>query len=542
MWTSVGQTSVIREGARPGPLTPEREPRDEPAPPAEDRFRAAFAQAPAGVELFDADGKLTDANEACLALFGLTSAAPVIGFDLFADPNLSDDARERVRRGESVAFDLVFDFDVVRELGLYPTTRTGKIDVECSISALRTSDGRLNGYVVVVTDISDRKRTQRALEESEERFRAVFDKAPVGIALVEPATGRFVTINETYCGIVGYSRQEMVTRRFAEITHPGDVGANVENLGRVRSGELAVYSTQKRYLRKDGSTVWVALTVVGLHGTSGDVDLLLTIVDDISERRKAEEDLSRYAHQLAEANRLKDLFTDILRHDTMNPANTIRMAAELLVRKESDADKLRLLETIRRSTGTLAEMAANAAKYARLVSAEGVDLELSELDLNATLRSVVTDFELALAGKEIEVELAPGSVAFAQLNPMVKDVFANLISNAIKYSPAKSTIRIDVQDSGEAWKISVSDSGEGISDEHKQRVFKRFERVGRVGIKGSGLGLAIARHIVTAHGGKIWVEDNPGGGSVFVVTLPKTRPSPSARRPLSPPRDPRAGA
>ena len=105
---------------------------------------------------------------------------------------------------------------------------------------------------------------------------------------------------------------------------------------------------------------------------------------------------------------------------------------------------------------------------------------------------------------------------------MIEDVFENLISNAFKYGAADGTIRIDVRDDGDRWRVSVADEGEGIPDEAKQKVFERFERLRKEGVKGIGLGLAIAKRIVDLHGGRIWVEDNPGGGAVFCVLLRKT--------------------
>jgi len=107
---------------------------------------------------------------------------------------------------------------------------------------------------------------------------------------------------------------------------------------------------------------------------------------------------------------------------------------------------------------------------------------------------------------------------------MIEDVFLNLISNTIKYSPFGSRIELDIQERGDRWVVSVKDFGEGIPEENKKKLFSRFERLGKEGIKGMGLGLAIAQRIVDLHGGHIWVEDNPDGGSIFYVSLPKEGP------------------
>ena len=122
---------------------------------------------------------------------------------------------------------------------------------------------------------------------------------------------------------------------------------------------------------------------------------------------------------------------------------------------------------------------------------------------------------------------------------MVEDVFENLLSNAAKYGPEGGTVWIRVDDDSTRWRVSVTDSGEGIPDADKEKVFLRFERLRKEGVKGSGLGLAIARRIVDLHGGRIWVEDAPARGARFCVTIPKagspTPPPPSPPQPTAPP-------
>ncbi|MFQ5559878.1 MAG: sensor histidine kinase, partial [Nitrospinota bacterium] len=105
--------------------------------------------------------------------------------------------------------------------------------------------------------------------------------------------------------------------------------------------------------------------------------------------------------------------------------------------------------------------------------------------------------------------------------PLVYDVFQNLVTNAIKYSPEGTKIKIEIKECPDVWKIQVVDEGEGIADAHKQTVFNRFQRLNKGGVKGTGLGLAISKKIVDAHGGRIFVEDNEPEGSIFVVELPR---------------------
>ena len=142
-------------------------------------------------------------------------------------------------------------------------------------------------------------------------------------------------------------------------------------------------------------------------------------------------------------------------------------------------------------------------------------------DLGDIVKEVVLDFKYQLEDKGIEVDFIPEGKHPACVHPIIRSVFSNLISNAIKYSPHGSRIEIDIQSGdGDSQVISVKDHGQGIPEEDKKHIFERFERLEREKAKGTGLGLAIVRRTVEMHGGKVWVEDNPGGGSIFLVNLP----------------------
>ncbi|MFW6323491.1 MAG: PAS domain S-box protein [Desulfovibrionales bacterium] len=139
-------------------------------------------------------------------------------------------------------------------------------------------------------EIRERKRIQRALKESEQKFRLTFDQSPIGTALLD-LEYRFVSVNDSFCRITGYSREELVNRSFTEITHPEDIPSDLELVGRLRKGVIPGYQKDKRYIHKNGSTVWVRLSAGMLHNQSGKPLHLLSMVEDITERKLAEEAL-----------------------------------------------------------------------------------------------------------------------------------------------------------------------------------------------------------------------------------------------------------
>jgi len=236
---------------------------------------------------------------------------------------------------------------------------------------------------------------------------------------------------------------------------------------------------------------------------------------DITEHMEDEKRIRGYAEQLESSNKMKDLFTDILRHDLLNPAGVIRNTAELM----QDEEDRQELEIILRNAGKIIDVTTTAAQMAKL---EGVDhLDVERVDLTEVINDAINQFSDALREKGQEV-IFDAEEAEIEANPVIEQVFVNLLSNAIKYSPENTTINLDIGDEQGTWKVSVMDQCPGIKDEDKGKVFTRFKRIKKEGVKGTGLGLAIAKRIVDLHNGEIWVENNPEGrGCAFNVRLPK---------------------
>jgi PAS domain S-box-containing protein len=264
--------------------------------------------------------------------------------------------------------------------------------------------------------------------------------------------------------------------------------------------------------------IWLSTSMVA--GAAGRPIAMIGVIRDISERKRAEQELREYARRLEDATTLKDLFADILRHDLLGPASTVQLSLDSMLKRAPDAEAARkILETARRSNAKLIDMIEGAAMYAKLSAAR--QLEFRSLDLGQVLAEVISDFDVRGGERGARILFRTPGTYPARAHPLVADVFENLLSNALKYGPEGGTVSVDVADAGDAWTVSVTDQGEGIPDCDKEKVFVRFERLRKEGVKGTGLGLAIARRIVDLHGGRIWVEDAPGGGATFRTTLLK---------------------
>jgi signal transduction histidine kinase len=300
-------------------------------------------------------------------------------------------------------------------------------------------------------------------------------------------------------------------------------------VGQIRGGiSVAVPMGPLRIIeRRDIFRLSLAHGLLWLVGMVGIVLGGRSLVLSQRGRRRAAEEIERYARELEEANGLKELFIDIMRHDFLNPATAVQSFSLFIQEGDGNVKTKEMASRITRANAKLIEMIQDASELSRLSEAE--KLECSPRDLNRLIREALRDIESPLA-----IEYPAAGEYPISASPILGDVFVNLLTNAIKYAPAGGRVEIGIRDAGAEWVASVKDFGPGIKAEDKPKVFTRFERLKKEGVQGTGLGLAIAKRIVELHQGRIWVEDNPAGGAVFCVSLPKAgaaAPGPAAPEP-----------
>lgn len=227
------------------------------------------------------------------------------------------------------------------------------------------------------------------------------------------------------------------------------------------------------------------------------------------------EELNQTIEKLEEANFLKGLFSDIISHDLLNPVSSINITAQGELMREPENQ---ILMNILDDSKTLIETIDNASKFSRLEDSK--QLEKLDLDLNEIINKTVSRFrKLHRNGFHVENNLE-GSMPI-RANPIIEDIFINLIDNAYKYASEGKKVEIFAALEGDIYQVQFADFGGGISHQDKKTLFERFKRLDKEGVKGTGLGLAIVKRIVELHSGRVWIEDNPMGGTVFFVELPR---------------------
>jgi len=393
--------------------------------------------------------------------------------------------------------------------------------------AERDAGGRAVRMTGTNVDITERKRAEEALATSEAHFRAVFERSNAGIAMWD-VDGTYLAANTAYCEFVGYTADDLIGKVTAgELRLPGD-NEGFDMTGRMVRGEVAFTSRDRRYQRRDGSDVWGRTTVAAVKGNDGMPQHFISVVIDITEARQVrernerinielEERVAERTVELRSALKELDAFAYSVSHDLRAPVGAVSGLAHLLRTGEAP----RLTDDGKRLLGMIE---GNAERMVNLI--EGL-LRLSQLGRGAIKRIPLSMEELA---REVVRDLAGGTRARIEVDAMppcegepaiIRQVWANLIGNALKYSRKRDGARVDIGWDMEKKAYFVRDNGVGFDMQYAAKLFGAFERLhGEAEFEGSGIGLAIVQRILERHGGKIWAEAAPDRGATFWFTVP----------------------
>lgn len=427
------------------------------------------------------------------------------------------------------------------------------------VSPLKNIAGQVTRLVVMVLDITERKnleivlnqlneqleaRVQKRTQElalSEIRARVTFEQAAVGMVEAD-LDGCFIRVNQKFCQIVGHSDLELLGRNFAEITHPDDLLRDQAHVRRLLAGEYSYFSMEKRYIRRDGSFIWANITVTLAYNLVGEPDYFIGVIQDISEKKQAEEALQQAnaelehrvqqrteqflkAAEAAEAaNRAKSTFLANMSHELRTPLNAILGFSQLLVREPSlTSTQQQHLQIINRSGEHLLALINNVLEMSKIEAGQ-LTVDAIDFDLYDLLNTLEQMFKLKATIKGLQLSFIKATNVPQYLHTdsnKLRQILLNLLSNALKFTEQGSvTLRVTVDRNHLIF--TVLDTGIGIDPGSVQKIFNPFVQANNSKTiqEGTGLGLPISQQFARLLGGELNVSSRVGQGSVFSLQIP----------------------
>ncbi len=363
--------------------------------------------------------------------------------------------------------------------------------------------------------------TANAIAE-ERRFRSLFEQAAAGIACMD-SQGYLQQVNQKFCDILGYTCEELLQQGFLDITHFDDAPADLAYLrSTLATRSTESYGRETHYVRKDGSSLWVNLTLSPVYLKNSVLDCFVCTIEDISQRRQLEELQQVNAH-LEQVNKMQSDFITIVGHEFRTTLTSIQGFSELLRDEDFNITEVKeYANDINVDTLRLNRMISELLDLERMKSGQ-MGLNLSRININTILEEVAEHMVLVTPNHMLHLDIDDTLPSFEGDYDKLMQLVTNLFSNAITYSPTHSKISLKSWYEGNMIHVSLHDQRIGIPQDSLEAIFAPYSRLSASRtryVQGAGLGLAIAQQIVQMHGGSIRVESDQGHGSTFHVMLP----------------------
>ncbi|MHA1373989.1 MAG: PAS domain S-box protein [Promethearchaeota archaeon] len=424
--------------------------------------------------------------------------------------------------------------------------------IEAKGNLFRDSDGVLKG-ILICRNITERKQFEEALinlnreleqtvlsrtkelRESEEKFRHLYESSPYGIVVID-SNGIIIDINSTISSLFGYNKKDLIGQKYFNLLniYPEDTISTIQHINDMTFKRKEIKIDIRKIYKKDGSLSWVQSELSRVK--IGSENVVQVIVQDVTEKKIAEEKLKKSERKLREQNielkeldRLKTDFISIAAHELKTPLISVGGFVDLILMREKNLkteikeDLERVLNNVRRL-----EVYINKLMDVMKIDAKKMVLDINAENIYQLISEIIDELHFQIINKNLEIIIeVDNNIELNVDRSRISQVFLNILSNAIKFSQDNNKIEISASHHDTQILFKIKDYGKGLTEPEINKLFGRFvtmdpdsDTFSTFG-KGSGLGLYIAKGIIEAHGGKIWVRSQGlDKGSEFIFTIP----------------------
>lgn len=489
-------------------------------------FRKLYVNLPVGVELYDRDGYLIDLNAKDMEIFGIRSKKDVLGVNIFSNPILPKDVIKKLKENKSVNFRLNYSFKKVDDY--YNTSKVGELDIVTKASILYDQRGEPSSYLLINLDNTEKMIAYNRISEFENVFTLVSVYAKVGYALYDLYTFEGYAIKQWYenMGEKDGTPLSQIIGIYSYI-HPNDVGYINSFFEEVKQGKAHHFRREVRVKSGDGWK-WICANITrNPQSVDPNKPEMICINYDITELKDSQ--LKR--ERAEELDRLKSAFLANMSHEIRTPLNAIVGFSQLLAETDDPEERHEFVEIIDSNNRMLLQLISDILDLAKIESGT-MDFKFADMNVKEVINEIVTSFRIKMPDNVALI--APQDSPECQIysdRMRLTQVISNFLNNAIKYT-SEGCITLAYEIIGDEIKFSVTDTGDGMSQEIQAHIFDRFYK-GNTFKQGTGLGLSICETIVNRLGGRIGVNSELGKGSTFWFTHPYSF-SPNAKSPASP--------
>ena len=482
-------------------------------------LRNIYKNLPAGVELYDKDGYLVDINDKELEIFGLSDKNEALGVNLFDNPNIPLEVKERLRAKEDVNFSINYDFSKINQY--VDSRRNGIINLTTKVTALYDSQNRFINYLFINIDTTETTNAYTKIQEFENLFLLIGDYAKVGFAHFNVLT-RDGYAQDTWYRNLGEKEGTPMPQVIGVYAHvvPEDQAVLKNFVGEVKTGKATSLRKEVRVCRENGKYTWTSINVmVRDYRPQDGIIEMLCINYDITPLKETEQKLIIARDKAEELDRLKSAFLANMSHEIRTPLNAIVGFSSLLAETDSRNERQEYIKIVQENNELLLQLISDILDLSK-IEAGTFNFVYTNVDVNETCAEIIKSMSMKVS-KGVELifeEPLPECYLYTDKNRFTQ-VISNFINNALKFTQQGCITLGYEQVSHQKIKFYVRDTGMGIPEEKQKSIFERFVNLNTF-VQGTGLGLSICKSIVSQMGGEIGVDSTEGIGSCFWFTHP----------------------